>query len=193
MTPVVSLIVGVAIVLAITAGTAWFVAQEFAYVAVDRSKLAARAESGDKAAARTLEITRRTSFLLSGHSGHRHRLLVATWPNISGRRWLHSLPGAVHRRLRRHRCGRPHLLDVGRCCSAVGSQELRDRPLLRDGTLAVGTDLPNLRPLSGVRQGSELLKSIPSSPFDVENAASASDPARWWRRPGSGTSDDLSS
>ncbi len=66
MTPVVSLIVGVAIVLLITLGTAWFVAQEFAYVAVDRSKLAARAESGDKAAARTLEITRRTSFLLSG-------------------------------------------------------------------------------------------------------------------------------
>ena len=66
MTPVVSLLVGVAIVLLITAGTAWFVAQEFAYVAVDRSKLAARAEAGDRAAARTLEITRRTSFLLSG-------------------------------------------------------------------------------------------------------------------------------
>ena len=66
MSPVVSLLVGVAVVLLITAATAYFVAQEFAYVAVDRSRLASRAADGDRTAQRTLDITRRTSFLLSG-------------------------------------------------------------------------------------------------------------------------------
>lgn len=66
MSPAVSLLVGVVVVLAITAATAYFVAQEFAYVAVDRSRLAGRAAAGDPRAARTLEVTRRTSFLLSG-------------------------------------------------------------------------------------------------------------------------------
>ena len=66
MTPVVSLIVGILVVLAITAATAYFVAQEFAYVAVDRSQLGSRASAGDEKAAKTLEITRRTSFMLSG-------------------------------------------------------------------------------------------------------------------------------
>lgn len=66
MTPWVSLLVGVLVVLAITAMTAYFVSQEFAYVAVDRSRLAGRAASGDVRAQATLTITRRTSFLLSG-------------------------------------------------------------------------------------------------------------------------------
>ncbi len=66
MSPVVSLLVGIAVVLLITAATAYFVAQEFAYVAVDRSRLASRAASGDQRAAATLDITRRTSFMLSG-------------------------------------------------------------------------------------------------------------------------------
>ena len=66
MSPVVSLLVGVAVVIVITAATAYFVAQEFAYVAVDRSRLASRAADGDRTAQRTLDITRRTSFLLSG-------------------------------------------------------------------------------------------------------------------------------
>ncbi|MBB1482671.1 HlyC/CorC family transporter [Tessaracoccus sp. MC1865] len=66
MTPVVSLLVGVLVVLLITVATGYFVAQEFAYVAVDRSKLGSRAKAGDDRAARTLEITRRTSFMLSG-------------------------------------------------------------------------------------------------------------------------------
>lgn len=61
-----SLLAGVVIVLVITAATAYFVAQEFAYLAVDRSALAARAEHGDASARRTLGITRRTSFMLSG-------------------------------------------------------------------------------------------------------------------------------
>lgn len=66
MNPVLSLLIGVLVVLLITAFTAYFVAQEFAYVAVDRNQLSARAEAGDKRAAQTLAITRRTSFLLSG-------------------------------------------------------------------------------------------------------------------------------
>lgn len=57
---------GIAVVLAITAVTGYFVAQEFAYMAVDRSRLKARAESGDTSAARALSVTRRTSFMLSG-------------------------------------------------------------------------------------------------------------------------------
>lgn len=61
-----SLLTGVAVVLAITAATGYFVAQEFAYMAVDRSRLAARAETGDRGAARALRVTKRTSFMLSG-------------------------------------------------------------------------------------------------------------------------------
>ena len=66
MTWVVSLLIGVLVILVITAVTGYFVAQEFAYMAVDRSRLAARAEAGDAAATRALNITRRTSFMLSG-------------------------------------------------------------------------------------------------------------------------------
>ena len=57
---------GIVIVCAITAFTGYFVAQEFAFMAVDRSRLAARAESGDAGASRALQVTRRTSFMLSG-------------------------------------------------------------------------------------------------------------------------------
>ncbi|MGY1681060.1 hemolysin family protein [Geodermatophilus sp. SYSU D01176] len=66
MTEVLSLLLGVLVVLAITAVTGYFVAQEFAYMAVDRATLAARAEAGDGAAQRALTVTRRTSFMLSG-------------------------------------------------------------------------------------------------------------------------------
>ena len=66
MTEVLTLLLGVLVVLAITVVTGYFVAQEFAYMAVDRSTLAARAEVGDAAAARALSVTRRTSFMLSG-------------------------------------------------------------------------------------------------------------------------------
>lgn len=57
---------GVVVVVLITAFTAYFVAQEFAYTAANRSRLTARAEADDAAAARALEVTRRTSFMLSG-------------------------------------------------------------------------------------------------------------------------------
>jgi magnesium and cobalt exporter, CNNM family len=57
---------GVLVVVLITAFTAYFVAQEFAYTAVNRARLTARAEAGDPSSARALQVTRRTSFLLSG-------------------------------------------------------------------------------------------------------------------------------
>src|SRR4051812_31253290 len=63
---VLSLLLGVLVVLAITVVTGYFVAQEFAYMAVDRATLAARAATGDVAAGRALRVTRSTSFMLSG-------------------------------------------------------------------------------------------------------------------------------
>ncbi|BBY76477.1 membrane protein [Mycolicibacterium parafortuitum] len=66
LTAVLGILVGFFVVLLITALTGYFVAQEFAYMAVDRSRLKARAESGDAAAGRALTVTRRTSFMLSG-------------------------------------------------------------------------------------------------------------------------------
>ena len=66
MTTFLSLLLGLLVVLAITAATAYFVAQEFAYMTVDRSRLGAKAEAGDESARRALAVTRRTSFVLSG-------------------------------------------------------------------------------------------------------------------------------
>ena len=66
MLTVLGIALGILVVLAITALTGYFVAQEFAYMAVDRSRLKARAEAGDTAAARALSVTRRTSFMRSG-------------------------------------------------------------------------------------------------------------------------------
>lgn len=66
MTPWVALVVGVLVVLALTLATGYFVAQEFAFMAVDRSRLEGKASRGDQRAVRTLDITRRTSFMLSG-------------------------------------------------------------------------------------------------------------------------------
>ncbi|MFF0817022.1 hemolysin family protein [Rhodococcus sp. NPDC003318] len=66
MLTVLGILLGVAVVLAITALTGYFVAQEFAFMAVDRSRLEARAHAGDASAARALGVTRRTSFMLSG-------------------------------------------------------------------------------------------------------------------------------
>ena len=59
-------LLGVVVVLVVTAFTGYFVAQEFGYMAVDRSRLRAAAAAGDAGAARALDITGRTSFMLSG-------------------------------------------------------------------------------------------------------------------------------
>ena len=61
-----SLLVGLVVVLMITAATGFFVAQEFSYMAVDRSRLKSRAAADDIAAKRALAVTKRTSFMLSG-------------------------------------------------------------------------------------------------------------------------------
>jgi CBS domain containing-hemolysin-like protein len=58
--------VGLALIVALTVATAYFVAAEFAYVAVDRSKLRQAADAGDRAAGRAVKITGRLSFMLSG-------------------------------------------------------------------------------------------------------------------------------
>ena len=60
------LLLGVVVILVIIAANGYFVAQEFAYMSVDRNRLAARAREGDSAAERALKVTRRTSFMLSG-------------------------------------------------------------------------------------------------------------------------------
>lgn len=59
-------LVGTLVMLAIIAANGYFVAQEFAYMSVDRTRLAAQAAQGDETAKRALAVTRRTSFMLSG-------------------------------------------------------------------------------------------------------------------------------
>ncbi|OZD34313.1 hypothetical protein CH252_36355 [Rhodococcus sp. 06-1477-1B] len=66
MSVLLTLLLGLLVVFLITVATGYFVAQEFAYMTVDRSRLKARAEAGDAVAARTLTVTKRTSFMLSG-------------------------------------------------------------------------------------------------------------------------------
>ncbi|HIY41381.1 MAG TPA: hemolysin family protein [Candidatus Nocardiopsis merdipullorum] len=63
---VLSVAFGALVVFLITLTTGYFVAQEFGYVAVDRSRIRSRATAGDTTAQRILNITNRTSFLLSG-------------------------------------------------------------------------------------------------------------------------------
>lgn len=66
VTTILSVLLGVLVVVVITLLTGYFVAQEFGYMAVDRSRLRARASTGDRDAQRALKITGRTSFMLSG-------------------------------------------------------------------------------------------------------------------------------
>lgn len=66
MEAILFLLIGILVILAIIAANGYFVAQEFAYMSVDRTRLAARAAEGDLAAKRALAVTRRTSFMLSG-------------------------------------------------------------------------------------------------------------------------------
>lgn len=57
---------GLLAIVALTAATGYFVAQEFAFMAVDRGRLQHMAENGDQAAARAHAVTRQLSFMLSG-------------------------------------------------------------------------------------------------------------------------------
>lgn len=63
---IVLLVLGCLVILAVVAANGYFVAQEFAYMSADRNKLRSLASAGDRQAARALEVTRRTSFMLSG-------------------------------------------------------------------------------------------------------------------------------
>ncbi|HEY3512428.1 hemolysin family protein [Kribbella sp. NPDC051137] len=60
------ILAGLGLILVLTVATGYFVSQEFAYVAVDRSRLRTLAADGDAAAARALKVTARLSFVLSG-------------------------------------------------------------------------------------------------------------------------------
>lgn len=66
MTSLLTILLGMVVVFGLTVLTGYFVAQEFGYMAVDRSRLKARTATGDAGAERALGITRRTSFMLSG-------------------------------------------------------------------------------------------------------------------------------
>ncbi|GAB2868066.1 hemolysin family protein [Streptomyces deserti] len=59
-------LLGLLAVFVLTAGTGYFVAQEFAYVSADRLTLAREAAAGDRNAARALKVLERLSFMLSG-------------------------------------------------------------------------------------------------------------------------------
>ncbi|MER7562079.1 hemolysin family protein [Streptomyces sp. NPDC048523] len=61
-----SAVLGLLAVFLLTAGTGYFVAQEFAYVSADRLALSREAEAGDRRAARALTVLERLSFMLSG-------------------------------------------------------------------------------------------------------------------------------
>ncbi|WP_369699641.1 hemolysin family protein [Nesterenkonia sp. Act20] len=60
------LLLGIVLILLIIAANGYFVAQEFAYMSVDRNRLRSMAAGGDKSAQRALDVTGRTSFMLSG-------------------------------------------------------------------------------------------------------------------------------
>ena len=60
------LLLGIVVIVALIAANGYFVAQEFSYMSVDRSRLRAAAAGGDAAAGRALKVTERTSFMLSG-------------------------------------------------------------------------------------------------------------------------------
>ncbi|GAA3677895.1 CBS domain containing-hemolysin-like protein [Lentzea atacamensis] len=57
---------GLLAIVVLTIATGYFVAQEFAYMAVDRGRLQQLAEAGSKAADRALRVTQKLSFMLSG-------------------------------------------------------------------------------------------------------------------------------
>lgn len=60
------LIVGILVIGLIIIWNAFHVAQEFAYMSVDRQELRSAAAAGDKKAEAALKVTNRTSFMLSG-------------------------------------------------------------------------------------------------------------------------------
>ncbi|APT92109.1 membrane protein [Corynebacterium phocae] len=66
LTAILLLIAGIAVICVIIACNGYFVAQEFAFMSVDRAQLRNMAAAGDKKAQQALGLTKRTSFVLSG-------------------------------------------------------------------------------------------------------------------------------
>ena len=66
ITALVTLLIGVLVIGVLIAFNGYFVAQEFAFMSVDRTVLRRRADDGDKRAMAALGVTDRTSFMLSG-------------------------------------------------------------------------------------------------------------------------------
>ncbi|MEV2275531.1 hemolysin family protein [Nocardiopsis sp. NPDC049922] len=66
MSTVLTMAAGIVVILVIIAANGYFVAQEFGFMAVDRSRVRSRAASGDPVARRVKKVTDRTSFMLSG-------------------------------------------------------------------------------------------------------------------------------
>lgn len=60
------LVFGIFIICLNIAATGYFVAQEFAYMSVDRTRLSVQAAAGDASSKLALDVTKRTSFMLSG-------------------------------------------------------------------------------------------------------------------------------
>ena len=66
LSAIVMILAGFVVIGLIIVANAYFVAQEFSFMSVDRTQLRSMAAEGDKSAQRALDITKRTSFMLSG-------------------------------------------------------------------------------------------------------------------------------
>lgn len=66
LTSLLMIVAGIVVIGILIAANGYFVAQEFAFMSVDRTQLRSLASSSDRAAQTALGITKRTSFMLSG-------------------------------------------------------------------------------------------------------------------------------
>lgn len=66
LSAIVMILAGFVVIGLIIVANAYFVAQEFSFMSVDRTQLRSMAAEGDKSAQRALDITKQTSFMLSG-------------------------------------------------------------------------------------------------------------------------------
>lgn len=66
LSAIVMILAGFIVIGLIIVANAYFVAQEFSFMSVDRTQLRSMAAEGDKSAQRALDITKQTSFMLSG-------------------------------------------------------------------------------------------------------------------------------
>ena len=135
MTTVLGILLGVLVVLVITALTGYFVAQEFGYMAVDRSRLQARAAAGD-AGARARPGHHRAHLVHAvgrAAGDHRHRAARRLRRRAAdrrrdrraARRRRGARPGSASRSARCSRCCSPRSC---RWCSASCSRRTSPSP-----------------------------------------------------------------